>query len=305
MIPGDPVLAGPRPSGFGLDIAGIRVTVTSEDPAIGLIPTGTAAKFATSTEAADLDIHVGWGSPSPGAAADLLFDSGGGLWRLYNERGCHRFVLTSPVLGPAPYQDATFDPSYRHAHVRLRRDVFLPRVPLYPLEYPLDELLMVHLLSQGRGIEIHASGIVTGDGRGLLFAGQSGAGKTTMANLWRGQPGVTILSDERVILRSEGGVIWMYGTPWHGEGRLASPGRVPLAQIFLLRHAPENRVMPIAPGTAVARIFACSFTPFHDAAGLEFSLRLLSEIVAHCPCVEFGFRPDDDAIDFVLQSLPG
>ena len=71
----------------------------------------------------------------------------------------------------------------------MRREVFGDRLPIYPLHYPLDELLMVHLLARGRGVEIHGSGIVDADGYGTLFAGQSGAGKTTMSRLWLSEPG--------------------------------------------------------------------------------------------------------------------
>ena len=73
-----------------------------------------------------------------------------------------------------------------------------------PLEYPLDELLLQGLLARGRGAEIHACGIADGSGRGLLFVGQSGAGKTTMARLWEGERGITVLSDDRIILRRVG-----------------------------------------------------------------------------------------------------
>jgi len=43
------------------------------------------------------------------------------------------------------------------------------------LEYPLDELLITHYLSLGRGVELHASGMVRSDGESLLFVGHSGA----------------------------------------------------------------------------------------------------------------------------------
>ena len=124
-------------------------------------------------------------------------------------------------------RSASFSDDFTEGEVAVRRDIFAGRLPLYPLQYPLDELLMVHLLARGRGVAIHGSGVVDADGRGTLFAGQSGAGKTTMARLWLSEPGVKILSDERVVLRQEGDDVWMYGTPWHGDGRIANQGRAP------------------------------------------------------------------------------
>ena len=183
----------------------------------------------------------------------MLFDSGGGLWRLYRAGGGRQFVFTSPPFGARPYQAARFSDDFTEGEVEVRRDVFASRLPLYPLHYPLDELLMVHLLARGRGIEVHGSGFVDADGQATLFAGQSGAGKTTMARLWLGEPDVTILSDERVILRREGETIWMYGTPWHGDGHIVNPGRGRLTRIFFLRHAPANAVTPLSATQAIAR----------------------------------------------------
>ncbi len=287
-----------RPS-FAIDIGGIHVVVASDEPALIVEPTGAAAQFVATPGRADMSIEVEWGVPVEGAASDLVFDARPGLWRLYQEGAFRRFVLGSPALGPEPYQDATFDDSYRHGRIRLRRELFAGRMPLYPLDYPLDELLIVHRLSRGEGIEIHATGIVTTDGRGHLFAGQSGAGKTTLAKLLQANSDVLILSDERIILRQESGVVWMYGTPWHGEGRIATNGRAPLASVSFLHQATRNELVPRMATDAAARLFACSFTPFHDAAGIDFSLEFLAEVVTRCRCDDFCFTPDQGAVNLI------
>jgi len=38
------------------------------------------------------------------------------------------------------------------------------------LEYPLDELLITHYLSLGRGVELHGCGMVRGDGESFLLS---------------------------------------------------------------------------------------------------------------------------------------
>ena len=95
---------------------------------------------------------------------------------------------------------------------------------------------MIHRLSRGEGVEVHAVGISDEQGRGHLFLGHSGAGKSTTARLWIDRPGVRILSDDRIILRVREGRIWMYGTPWHGDAGIASPDCAPLDEIYLLEH---------------------------------------------------------------------
>jgi serine kinase of HPr protein (carbohydrate metabolism regulator) len=105
-----------------------------------------------------------------------------------------------------------------------------------------------------------------------LFVGASGAGKTTMARLWLAERDAVILSDDRVVLRGEPDGLWMYGTPWHGEEPLASPDRVRLAGVFFLHHHERHEIAPVTRIDGVARLFAASFPPFHDARALDFTL---------------------------------
>jgi hypothetical protein len=286
---------------LGLDIAGITIALRS-DGDLPIEAEGAALKFVSAGQSPQVQIRASWGDPVEPPAADLLFDPGKGLWRLYRLGDRRRFVFTAPTLGPLPYQAATFNQDFTEGKVEIRRAVFGHRLPVYPLQYPLDELLMVHLLAQGRGVEVHGSGLVSADGTGTLFAGQSGAGKTTMAGLWLAEPGVTILSDERVVLRQEGDDIWMYGTPWHGDGRIANPGRARLRRVFFLRHAERNRVAAVSATESIARLFSCGFAPFHDRRGLDYTLQFLEQVVNRCTCTELGFRPDRSAVDFVRDN---
>ena len=53
-----------------------------------------------------------------------------------------------------------------------------------PMEYPLDGLILYYLTVIYDDIFIHSSGI-NYNGKGYLFSGVSGKGKTTMSGLWR------------------------------------------------------------------------------------------------------------------------
>ena len=72
-----------------------------------------------------------------------------------------------------------------------------------PLDYPLDELLIMHRLTQEKAIELHGCGIVRADGAGNLFVGHSGAGKSTTTRLWTEVEDVEVLSDDRIIVRRD------------------------------------------------------------------------------------------------------
>jgi len=149
------------------------------------------------------------------------------------------------------------------------------------------------------GAETHACGILNPSGEAYLFAGQSGAGKTTMARLYQKTNQVKILSDDRIVLRRKNHGIWMYGTPWHGEAELASPEKGRLTKIFFLRHGEKNRLVPLGKAEAVSRLFTSCFPPFYHQQAIEFILAFFDEVVKTIPCYELTFFPDERVAGFI------
>jgi hypothetical protein len=229
---------------------------------------------------------------------ELVFDSGA-VWRMFRSDAGYRIECSSEVLGDTPYKVATFDRTFSHGEIALRVAATGTRVD--PLEYPLDEVLVSHLLGHGRGVELHGCGFIDRDGRGRLFVGQSGAGKTTTALLWEAE-GVRVLSDDRIIVREVAGEMRMFGSPWHGEALLSAQGSAPLAGIYLLTQAPRTELLELVPTEAVARLFTCAFPPFHDAEALAFTVAFLERIAARLPVRELRFTRDQSAVDVVRSN---
>jgi hypothetical protein len=255
--------------------------------------------FAVAAEACDVHIDVAWTESIDNPQQAPLFQSGG-LWSLYGEPEGYRFNFSTAFLGNTPYKTAWFDPEFQSGKVLLSLRYFDPKRPVYPLEYPLDELLMIHRLSRGEGVEVHAVGIQDEQGRGHLFLGHSGAGKSTTARLWSARPGVRILSDDRIILRARQGRVWMHGTPWHGDAGIASPQSALLDHVYLLEHGERNERVVLPPGKAAAELFARTFVPRHCAEGLQFALSFLDRVAHEVPCSHFRFVPDESAVEAIV-----
>ena len=247
---------------------------------------------------ADLDLSARWGDLSPGLVGTPVFDSGG-TWKLYREGPVEVFRFWAGQSPSTPFLECRLDPGRSTGDLILHRESFETGEPVPALQYPLDEVLMVHLLGRGKGIELHACGVVTAEGRGYLFAGQSGDGKTTTARLWEELPGTVILSDDRIVIRNEGGRFVMYGTPWHGEAALAENRGAPVDAVFVLEHGNENRLSSLSVPEAAARLAARSFVPLHDVDALQWSLGFLGEFADVVPCHRFSFLPDRSALEFV------
>jgi hypothetical protein len=253
---------------------------------------------STANHACHFELDISW-ADSLALPKDHPSFSSGGLWAAYASTTGTKFYFSSPVVGQKPYKAAWFDPSFERGHVVLNREAFPKGRPVIPLEYPLDELVMMHRLALGEGVEVHALGLADQDGSGYLFLGHSGAGKSTTARLWMAQPGVTLLSDDRIILRRHNDKFWMYGTPWHGDAGVASPGRAPLSAIFLLEQSPANELVALSPSKAAAELFARAFVPHYLESGIQFTLSFLDQITRSVPCSILRFTPTQSAVEAV------
>lgn len=285
-------------SSLFIRVADITLRITTDSPHMKVQPEGAVKEFVVSARKPDVNIQAFWGNLSQRTWGKKIFDSGA-LWQLYQQNGSYLFRFTSSILGPHPYKTASFNNKFTECEILLNCSSFKPDQTVYPLEYPLDELIVTHFLAMREGGEVHACGVLIPSGEAYLFVGQSGAGKTTMARLYQKLNQVKILSDDRIVLRRRNHGIWMYGTPWHGEAEIASPEKGHLTKIFFLRHGEKNRLVPLGKAEAVSRLFTSCFPPFYHQQAIEFILAFFDEVVKTIPCYELTFFPDERAVAFI------
>lgn len=287
-------------SRFALNVGGISLGVTARQGMRIAVPPDLLP-FASDSRACDVEMESSWAESLHSPSASPVFVSGG-LWRAYEEDGGIAFYFHAEFLGEAPYKKAWFDKNFSTGLVWLLKRYFQDGRPVYPLEYPLDELLMIHRLSTGIGAEIHACGVIAEDGLGRLFVGHSGAGKSTSSRLWMKRPGAKVLSDDRIILRQQCGEFQMYGTPWHGDAGIAAQASHRLDRIFLLEQAAQNEIVAIEPSRAAAELLARTFVPHHSASGLANALDLIEKLVKAVSVAIFRFVPEPSAVEEILRA---
>jgi hypothetical protein len=166
-----------------------------------------------------------------------------------------------------------------------------------PMEYPLDGLILYYLTIIKGDILIHASGI-NHSGRGYLFSGISGKGKSTMAKLWD-NAGAKVIHDDRLIIRSNGNGYKMYNTPVYNNDE---PSESLLNKIFLIGHGKTNEIIPLSGAAAVSLIMANCIQHNWDP---EIVARLLGSVSIMCksiPAARLLFRPDMSVIDHILEN---
>ena len=146
------------------------------------------------------------------------------------------------------------------------------------------------LLAKRGGLLVHAASVVR-NGRAFLFAGVSGAGKTTISSL--APPDAILLTDEISYLRREGDQYFAYGTPFAGE--LGQPGaniRAPLAALYLLAQGPVNRVDPVSEANATRALLESVLFFAHDPELVGRVFDSVCDLVQRVPIQSLTFVPD-------------
>ncbi len=294
-----------RESKIVLEVARIGLQVWADDPEIRVIAEPSHVPFLAERAGGDC-ARVVLGSSSGRVVGRnrgrTIFDTGS-VWRLEEYGESRLLTFRSPLFGADPYLAVEFDRDYKWGRGEtLMGGPHLARGELHPFVYPFDEVVFLARLARGRGVLVHGCGLIH-EGRGLLFLGTSGAGKTTTARIWREHSGVTILSDDRIVIRSEGEGFRIFGTPWHGEGGWEAPASAPLQAVFLLEQAPRNRLEELTQTAAVAQMMVRAFPAMWDQDGLDYAVRLLADIARRLPVRRLHFVPDPSAIRCVLDAL--
>ncbi len=249
-----------------LDIGGMPVRVRTGDSGFARMLEARYAGFVNPAADARGELEVDLAAPAAAAAdAEVEVRRHGARWTL--TRGDFR---------------AHWDAEARRGTVRQSAN-----------PYAIDAVLRIlHslLLAKEGGLLVHAASAVR-DGRAFVFAGVSGAGKTTIARL--APAGVRLLTDEISYLRRQGGGYVAYGTPFAGE--LAKVGenlQAPLAAVYLLAQGPENRVEEVEPAEAARSLLRHILFFAEDAELVKLVFQSACDLVGRVPVRRLTFLPD-------------
>lgn len=254
----------------------------------------------------DIRMEVTPAPAVPAAAGRLLFDNGS--WRMYDD-GEHTYRIELEWGSPSGRGvTARFDRSTRNVEILCSLDAgaaYRPRIPHDPTLYPLDQLLVMNHLACRGGIITHSAGLAAGD-VGVVFAGVSKAGKSTLSSLIRrNAPAFDMLSDDRIIVRRHEGRFRAHGTPWPGEAGIARNASVDLRGFFFLSKADRHRITSLGPSQAVRRLFPVVSCPWYDRERFPGVLDTCEKLVNEVPCFELQFRPDPAVVDLIADFVAG
>lgn len=145
-------------------------------------------------------------------------------------------------------------------------------------------------------LEMHASVIVNG-GRGYLFLGKSGTGKSTHSRLWlENVPGSMLLNDDNPVVRlCDDGVLRVFGSPWSGKTPCYINDSAPIGSFVRIRQCPENRINKMSVVESYASIYSSSSGFKADKRMADGLHETIAAVATGTPCYLLDCLPDADA----------
>ena len=212
----------------------------------------------------EVKVHVdwGWGKPFTSFDVDITRDA---KWIVYN-RGDYQVKI---------------DSNYEHAIVSVH-DAFA-------LKHALMNLYSAVIVHLEWGLLIHSSCVVKGKGA-YLFAGRSGAGKSTVAQLSSPSP---LLSDEATIVKITASAVIVYDSPFRSDtipDVMVEP--CPLAAIHVIHQANYVRRSVKKKIEGIYDLMDKVFYWPHEATETAKILRLYDNLVANVPIYDLYFKKD-------------
>lgn len=163
-----------------------------------------------------------------------------------------------------------------------------------------NTLMLMYAFSTARlgTLEMHSS-VVMHEGKGYMFLGKSGTGKSTHSKLWiRNFFGTELLNDDNPILRlMPDGSARVFGSPWSGKTPCYKNKDVPVGAIVRIRQAPFNKIERLGAIQSYATLMssASSFRPFSALA--EGWHKTLEGLAKSVPCYILDCLPDNNAAE--------
>lgn len=219
------------------------------------------------------------------------FDAGGnnhGVYRMPD--GGYKIIISNPSGEEA-------------CAMRTNEDFTQSEVTLFGNDdnrtFGLNNAIMITYAFAGarHGLLLMHSSVTMNSGRGFLFLGNSGTGKSTHSDLWvRYVEGSEILNDDNPAVRiMADGTATVSGTPWSGKRDFYRQLTLPVGAFVRLEQAPVNEIMREGKIQAFASILSSCSTMIWDKPSYHAICDTVGEVATRCPVFYLKNKPNEEA----------
>jgi hypothetical protein len=174
-----------------------------------------------------------------------------------------------------------------------------PRIGGRTTLFQVNTSLMIQYTFATAGLStllLHAS-VTRYEGRGNLFFGVSGTGKSTHSRLWHDfVAGSDLMNDDNPVIRFEDGRCLVYGSPWSGKTLCYRNVVAPVNALVRLEQFPENRISRLEPLQAYASVIAAVSTIRWNHDIMSLLVPTIERVAMTVPCFQLKCRPDEEAV---------
>ena len=291
---------------YNLYIAGYNIRIESADDGPDLVPSERYLNYFCFENNPDIIIKVHSGKLNIPTGAQKVFDAPyieeiNGIRIKKDERfwSIHKYRNDLYINATFPFSNEKREAVLQFSLKKIKWDLWLNSTEKEsdPMEYPLDGLILYYLTVINQDIFIHASGVWYA-GKGYLFSGISGKGKSTMAKLWN-MPGIKIIHDDRLIIRKEGKGYMMFNTPVYKNDE---PYESWLDRIFIIDHGAENRIIHLRESESVSLVMSNCIQHNWNPEIIAGLLDAVSDLSTVVPVARLFFLPEKSVVDHILKN---
>lgn len=165
-------------------------------------------------------------------------------------------------------------------------------------------MLMYAFAAADKGtLLVHAS-VIKHDGKGYLFLGKSGTGKSTHSSLWlKHVEGCELLNDDNPVVRVIDGEVRVYGSPWSGKTPCYKNDSARVGAFVQIKQDAINHIVPNRPLRAFAKLLPSMSVMKWDERVYGSICDSVGRLVEQVPIYTLGCRPDKEAVEVCFAEV--
>ncbi len=223
----------------------------------------------------------------------LLLDNDfeGMLTEIYTDaEGMYHYAVRF-VRQPDMWSCTDFDPGFKSLTCRVHGS---QNFQLFALNNAL--MLLFALCSAKHDTLLFHSSVIKHDGKGYMFLGKSGTGKSTHSQLWlKYIEGSELLNDDNPAVRLIDGRPWVFGTPWSGKTPCYKNDQVPVGGFLRLWQAPVNEITRLSTLQAYAALLPTVSNMRWEKRCADAVNATLNKVISAVPVFSLKNRPEEAA----------
>ena len=138
----------------------------------------------------------------------------------------------------------------------------------------------------------------------ILFTAPSGTGKSTHTRMWQECFGerVTVINDDKPLIKINDSEAVIYGTPWCGKHGIETNTSAKIKAVVILEQSEVNSIKPISFFDAYTTILNQTYRP-NDADKMRKVLSMINGLIKNVTIYKLGCNISHEAAETAYNAI--